>query len=52
MKLSGLGEGVLATFAAMLLTVTAVAAAVEPACAIATSPISLVETGVSGQARV
>ena len=52
MKLSGIGESVLATFAAVLLTATAVGAAVEPACALETAPISLVETGVSGQALV
>jgi hypothetical protein len=52
MKLSGIGESVLATYVALLLTAAAVGAAIEPARAIQSVPISLVETGVSGQALV
>jgi hypothetical protein len=44
------GEMMLATVAAMLLTATAVGAAVGPARAIETTPVSLVAAEVSGQA--
>ncbi|HEX8512169.1 MAG TPA: hypothetical protein VF688_03590 [Allosphingosinicella sp.] len=50
--LSKLGQTVLATVGAMVLTVTAVGAAVEPARALETAPISLVAVSVSGQAQV
>ncbi len=46
-----LGQTVVATIGAMLLTVTAVGAAVGPAHAIETAPISLVAAPVSGQAQ-
>lgn len=45
-----LGQTVLATIGAMVLTATAVGAAVGPARAIETAPISLVAAPVSGQA--
>jgi hypothetical protein len=45
-----LGQTILATVGAMLLTATAVGAAVGPARAIETAPISLVAAPVSGQA--
>jgi hypothetical protein len=48
--MSKLGQTILATVGATLLTVTAVGAAVEPARAIETAPISLVAAPVSGQA--
>ena len=51
MKLSGFGQSVVATFAALVLTATAVGAAVGPARAVETTPISLVAAGVSGQAH-
>lgn len=50
MKLSGVGESVLATFAAMLMTATAVGAAVGPARAVETTPVSLVAAKISVQA--
>jgi hypothetical protein len=46
-----LGQTILSTLGAMLLTVTAVGAAVGPARAIETAPISLVAASVSGQAQ-
>ena len=46
-----LGQTVLATIGAMVLTATAVGAAVGPARAIETAPISLVAVSVSGQAQ-
>ncbi len=49
-KLSGIGQSVLATFAAIVLTATAVGAAVGPAEAVEAAPISLVAAQVSGQA--
>jgi hypothetical protein len=49
--LSKLGQTVLATVAAMVLTATALGAAVGPAHAIETDPISLVAVQVSGQAQ-
>jgi hypothetical protein len=49
-KISGFGQGVLATFGAIVLTATAVSAAVGPARAVETAPISLVAAQVSGQA--
>ena len=52
MKLSGFGQSVVAIYAALVMTATAVGAAVGPARAIETAPISLVDTGVSGQAHV
>ena len=48
---SKLGQTILSTLGAMLLTVTAVGAAVGPARAIETAPISLVAAEVSGQAQ-
>jgi hypothetical protein len=50
MKLSGIGQSVLATFAAFVLTATAVGAAVGPARAIETARVSLVAAQVSVQA--
>ena len=49
--MSKLGQTVLSTLGAMLLTVTAVGAAVGPARAIETAPISLVAAEVSSQAQ-
>jgi hypothetical protein len=46
-----LGQTIAAMVGAMLLTVTAVGAAVGPARAIETAPISLVQASVSGQAQ-
>ena len=46
-----LGQTVLATIGAMVLTATAVGAAVGPARAIETAPVSLVAVSVSGQAQ-
>jgi hypothetical protein len=46
-----LGQTILATIGAMILTATAVGAAVGPARAIETAPISLVAVSVSGQAQ-
>ncbi len=46
-----LGQNVLATIGAMVLTATAVGAAVGPARAIETAPISLVAASVWGQAQ-
>jgi hypothetical protein len=43
-------QNVLATFGAALLTATAVGAAVGPARAVETAPVSLVAAEVSGQA--
>ena len=48
--MSKLGQMVLATVGAMVLTATAVGAAVGPARAIETAPISLVAAPNSGQA--
>jgi hypothetical protein len=48
--MSKLGQTMVSTVAAMLLTVTAVSAAVGPARAIETAPVSLVAAPVSGQA--
>ena len=45
-----LGELLVATIGAMLLTVTAVGAAVGPARAVETAPVTLVATSDSGQA--
>jgi hypothetical protein len=50
--ISKLGQTILATVGAMVLTATAVGAAVGPARAIETAPISLVAAPVSGQALV
>ena len=41
-KMSRMGQSVLATFAAILLTATAVGAAVGPAEAVQSAPVSLV----------
>jgi hypothetical protein len=51
-KMSKLGHSVLATFAAFVLTATAVGAAVGPATAVdaAPAPVSLVAAQISGQA--
>jgi hypothetical protein len=49
--MSKLGQTILATVGAMILTATAVGAAVGPARAIETAPISLVAASVSGQAQ-
>jgi hypothetical protein len=49
--MSKLGQTILATIGAMVLTATAVGAAVGPARAIETAPISLVAVSVSGQAQ-
>jgi hypothetical protein len=49
--MSKLGQMILATVGAALMTVTAVGAAVGPARAIETAPISLVAASVSGQAQ-
>ena len=49
--MSKLGQTILATVGAMVLTATAVGAAVGPARAIETAPISLVAASVSGQAQ-
>jgi uncharacterized membrane protein YfbV (UPF0208 family) len=46
------GQSIFATVAAALLTVTAVGAAVGPARAIETAPVSLAAAQVSGQALV
>ena len=46
-----LGQMILATVGAVVLTATAVGAAVGPARAIETAPISLVAVSVSGQAQ-
>ncbi|MEA3054090.1 MAG: hypothetical protein QOG72_2993 [Sphingomonadales bacterium] len=48
--MSKLGQTLISTVAAVLLTVTAVTAAVGPARAIETAPVSLVAAPVSGQA--
>jgi hypothetical protein len=48
--MSKLGQTLVSTVAAVLLTVTAVGAAVGPARAIETAPVSLVAAPVSGQA--
>ena len=45
-----MGQMMMASVAAMLLTATAVGAAVGPARAIETAPVSLVAAEVSGQA--
>jgi hypothetical protein len=49
--MSKLGQTIVSTLGAMLLTATAVGAAVGPARAIETAPISLVAAEVSGQAQ-
>ena len=49
--MSKLGQTLVATVAAMLLTVTAVGATVGPAHGIETPPVSLVAAPVSGQAQ-
>jgi hypothetical protein len=46
-----LGQTLVSTVAAMLLTATAVGAAVGPARAIETAPVSLVAAPVSGQTQ-
>jgi hypothetical protein len=48
--MSKLGQTLVATVGAMLMTVTAVGAAVGPARAIETAPVALVAAPVSGQA--
>ena len=48
--MSKLGQMLVSSVAAALLTVTAVGAAVGPARAIETAPVSLVAAQVSGQA--
>jgi hypothetical protein len=48
---SKLGQTLVSTVAAALLTVTAVGAAVGPARAVETAPVSLVAAPVSGQAQ-
>jgi hypothetical protein len=48
--MSKLGQMILATVGAVVLTATAVGAAVGPARAIESAPISLVAASVSGQA--
>ena len=45
------GQTATATLAALLMTVTAVGAAVGPARAVETAPVSLVNAPVSGQAN-
>jgi hypothetical protein len=52
-KMSKMGQSVLATFAAFVLTATAVGAAVGPATAVdaAPAPVSLVAAQLSGQAN-
>jgi hypothetical protein len=49
--MSKLGQTLVSTVAAALLTVTAVGAAVGPARAVETAPVSLVAAPVSGQAQ-
>ena len=49
--MSKLGQTLVSTVAAMLLTVTAVGAAVGPARAVETTPIGIVAAPVSGQAH-
>jgi hypothetical protein len=49
--MSKLGQTILAMVGAAVMTVTAVGAAVGPARAIETAPISLVAAQVSGQAQ-
>jgi uncharacterized membrane protein YfbV (UPF0208 family) len=49
--MSRLGQTLMATIGALVLTATAVGAAVGPARAIETAPISLVAAPVSGQAQ-
>jgi hypothetical protein len=49
--MSKLGQTILATVGAAIMTVTAVGAAVGPAQAIETAPITLVAASVSGQAQ-
>lgn len=46
-----MGESMIATLAAAVLTVTAVGAAVGPARALETAPVSLAAGQVSGQAQ-
>jgi hypothetical protein len=47
-----IGESMIASLAAAVLTVTAVGAAVGPARAVETAPVSLAAAQVSGQAQV
>ena len=49
-NMSNIGQSVMATVAAILLTATAVTAAVGPAEAVEAAPVSLVAASVSGQA--
>ena len=49
-NMSNIGQSVVATVAAILLTATAVTAAVGPAEAVDAAPVSLVAASVSGQA--
>ena len=49
--MSRIGQTLIATLGAMLLTATAVGAAVGPARAVETAPVSLVAASVSGQAQ-
>ena len=49
-NMSNIGQSVVATVAAILLTATAVTAAVGPAEAVEAAPVSLVAASVSGQA--
>jgi hypothetical protein len=49
-KLGKIGQGFVATFGAIVLTATAVGAAVGPARAVETAPVSLVAAQVSVQA--
>ena len=51
-NMSNIGQSVMATVAAILLTATAVTAAVGPAEAVESAPVSLVAAPVSGQAAV
>jgi hypothetical protein len=48
---SKMSQGLVAMVAALLLTATAVGAAVGPARALETAPVSLAEAPVSGQAQ-
>jgi hypothetical protein len=48
---SKMSQGLVAMVAALLLTATAVGAAVGPARALETAPVSLAQTSVSSQAQ-
>jgi len=48
---SKMGQGLVAMVGALLLTATAVGAAVGPARALETAPVSLAQAPVSGQAQ-